>query len=860
VRGAEEDDLNRTMRNRSEGYKPMAPTTPSCPESEKLAALQANALSSAEAEELRRHIAACPACQAKLSRAETNARRADAPGDSSSQTVAYPAPSANSDNTRSSISFSFLRPASGPDELGRLGDYRILRVIGSGGMGIVLEAEDVALGRRVALKVLRPDLADEEYRQRFLREARAAASLPHEHIVTIYQVGEDNGVPFLAMEYLKGQSLESRLQKDGWLPLVDALDITRQTAEGLAVAHENGLIHRDVKPDNLWIESGISGPAGRVKLLDFGLARPAHGPSDLTAPGQVVGTPGYMAPEVVYGQPVDARADLYSLGCVLYRMLTGKTPFAEDGLDTRALLHAAAERDVISPESPARDLPPPVLELLRNLLARNPEQRPPDCHAVLARLRDIARESAVPPASQPSLIHGPGKGQPRNALRFGVWTGALTVLLALLVGGAVFLQRVLAPALANPGDEAEGAATVASGEPLRVGLLYSNSGTLRYSEKSVRDATLQAIREINAAGGVKIGGSSGRPIESVTVDGLSNEDDFARGAEKLFSQDGVACLFGCWTSSSRKGVEEVCARHKRLLVYAVPDEGLEQSQYVFYLGGTPNQLMNPTVRWLYSDLGKRRFFLAGSEYVFSAATHVILRHEVEKLGGQVVGDRLRPLGTVDFNEMAEEIAKARADVILCTIDGTSNWAFAQALRSGKLRPPTVPTVWFNVGENELHFMNDAKESMPGDYAPFCYFQSFDFPQNVSFLKRLRSAYHDPTMPVTDPMETSYSSVYLWKQAVEAAGTMETDAVREAFRKQSFDAPEGTIRIDPATQRAWRTPRVGRVNERLDFDVVWAAPKPIEPLPYPNFRSRDEWDQFLQEKYKEWGGHWEVHAR
>jgi urea transport system substrate-binding protein len=683
--------------------------------------------------------------------------------------------------------------------------------------------------------------------------------LPHEHIVTIYQVGEDNGVPFLAMEYLQGQSLETRLQKDGSLPLVNALNIARQTAEGLAAAHENGLIHRDIKPDNIWIESGMSGPIGRVKLLDFGLARPAHGPSDLTAPGQVVGTPGYMAPEVVYGLPVEARADLYSLGCVLYRMLTGKTPFADEGLDTRALLRAAAERDVVSPKTPLPELPARVIGLLQDLLARNPDQRPVDCRAVIARLREIERELAAPPAAPP-LLSAAGEEHPPNRLRFGVWTGALTILLALLVGGAVFVQRVLAPVLTNPGDDPASATAIATGEPIRVGLLYSTSGTISYSERPVSFATLQAIREINAAGGVKIGGLPGRPIEPVSMDGRSDEDVFALAAEKLIKDDGVVCLFGCWTSSSRKRVEEVCARLDRLLVYAVPDEGLEQSPYVFYLGGTPNQLMIPAVRWVYTDLRKRRFFLAGSDYVFSAATHVILRHEIEALGGQVVGEATRPLGATDFSPVAAEVERTAADVVLCTIDGLSNVGFAQALRSRNLSPPAVPTVWFNVGENELRFMNNAKERMAGDYAPFCYFQSLDFPQNVAFLERLRSAYHDPSLAVTDPMEASYSSVYLWKQAVEAAGSTETDPVRQAFRKQSFEAPEGTIRIDPPTQRAWRTPRVGRVNDRLNFDIVWVAPKPREPQPYPPFRTRQEWDQFLQGLYKKWGGHWELHAQ
>jgi urea transport system substrate-binding protein len=440
-------------------------------------------------------------------------------------------------------------------------------------------------------------------------------------------------------------------------------------------------------------------------------------------------------------------------------------------------------------------------------------------------------------------------------VRFGVWTGALSILLALLVSAVVLARRIVAPVLADPGNESGAAAAAAVGEPIPVGLLYSLSGSLSYSERPMRDAVLQAIREINEVGGVL-----GRQVAPVTADGCSEEGAFARGAEKLLTEDHAVTLFGCWSPSNRKRVEEVCARLDRLLVYAVPDEGLEQSPSVFYLGGTPNQLMIPAVRYVYADLRKRRFFLAGSDCIFSKATHVILRHEVETLGGSVVGEAFRPLGAVDFGAVAADVRRSGADAVLCTVDGLSNVAIARALRDAGLRPPEVPTVWFNVGENELTFMTSARDQMAGDYAPFCYFQSLDLLANKDFLRRFRAAAEDPSLPVSDPMEASYYGVYLWKQAVEAAGTTDTAPLREAFRRQSIAAAEGTIAIDGSTQRARRTPRLGRVNGRLDFDVVWTAPGAVDPVPYPPFRTRHQWDEFLRELYEGWGGHWEAHAR
>jgi serine/threonine protein kinase/phage FluMu protein Com len=208
-----------------------------------------------------------------------------------------------------------LAPPQTPDEIGRLGPYRVLKILGSGGMGMVFMAEDSGLKRIVALKVMLPTLAaNEASRKRFVHEAQAAASIEHEHIVTIHQVGEDRGIPFIAMQYLKGESLDQRLKRQGRLPLKQVVRIGRETALGLDAAHQRGLVHRDIKPANLWLEAG----SDRVKILDFGVARGGGSNANLTSAGAVIGTPAYMAPEQANARPVDSRTDLFSLGCVLY--------------------------------------------------------------------------------------------------------------------------------------------------------------------------------------------------------------------------------------------------------------------------------------------------------------------------------------------------------------------------------------------------------------------------------------------------------------------------------------------------------------------------------------------------------------
>jgi hypothetical protein len=215
-------------------------------------------------------------------------------------------------------SLAFLAPAQQPDEIGRLGPYRVLKVLGSGGMGVVFQAEDPQLQRLVALKVMRPELAaTPSSRQRFLREARAVAAIEHDSIVPIYQVGEDRGVLFLAMQLLKGESLDERLRREGKLPPAEILRIGQEIARGLAAAHERGLVHRDIKPSNLWLHERPDRPGEawrfQAKVLDFGLARSEAAEGHLTHLGHVLGTPAYMSPEQADGQAVDARSEYASI-------------------------------------------------------------------------------------------------------------------------------------------------------------------------------------------------------------------------------------------------------------------------------------------------------------------------------------------------------------------------------------------------------------------------------------------------------------------------------------------------------------------------------------------------------------------
>lgn len=266
---------------------------------------------------------------------------------------------------------SLLSPPQAEDEIGRLGGYRVLEMLGEGGMGLVFRAEDVKLRRIVALKIMRPQIAMEEVsRQRFLREAQVTAALDNDHIIPIFQVGEENGVPFIAMPELKGETLHRRLENAVPMSVMAAMHIGREMAEGLAAAHAMGIIHRDIKPTNIWLEE----PCGRVKILDFGLARLADHSDRVTSTGSILGSPSWMAPEQAAGRGIGTHSDLFSLGCILYQMTTGRKPFP--GGDVMAILSALANTNPPPASSLNPDVPAELSNLIGRLLEKDPVRRP----------------------------------------------------------------------------------------------------------------------------------------------------------------------------------------------------------------------------------------------------------------------------------------------------------------------------------------------------------------------------------------------------------------------------------------------------------------------------------------------------
>jgi serine/threonine protein kinase len=385
----------------------MSSDTP-CPSERELLQLGLGQLAADRAERVTAHVAGCDRCQDTLAALGVENTLL---GEVGAETPpARPAVSKPGNNDRSDDDLELtqiLAPAQAKDELGRLGPYRVLRVLGRGGMGVVLLAEDIQLRRRVALKCILPTTSGSgEARKRFLREARAAAAIDHDNVVTIYHVGEDRNVPFLAMQFLQGETLGNRVRRNGPLPVMEVLRIARETAEGLQAAHERSVIHRDIKPENIWLQGNRS----RVKIVDFGIARASVDDVQLTRTGTVMGTPAYMSPEQARGAMVDRRTDLYSLGCVIYHMATGRPPFQAD--DTFALLAAVAhdrppDITVINP-----DMPEILDALVERLMAKHQDARPNHAGEVVEVLEAIEQHVAARLAAGQSLTWD---GQPRSA-------------------------------------------------------------------------------------------------------------------------------------------------------------------------------------------------------------------------------------------------------------------------------------------------------------------------------------------------------------------------------------------------------------------------------------------------------------
>ena len=403
--------------------------------------LISDSLSIEETNQFEDHLAACPACQAVLVEIAGGPATLDSAVAMLSSSIELPQwtdREKSSISTRTgetfhssqSVDLSVLGPTDDPASMGRIGNYEIQGILGRGGMGIVFRAIDSALSRNVALKVLDPALASvAAARKRFAMEARAMAAISHEHVVPVYTVDEHRGLPYFAMEYVPGGTLESRIRKHGPLDALSVLRISRQIALALSAAHECGLVHRDIKPANVLVDRGVD----RVRVSDFGLAR-VNSDASHTRSGFIAGTPQFMAPEQVRGETCTAQSDLFSLGTVMYAMCTGHSPFRSETI--YGSMQRIVHEEPRSICEQARSIPDWLESFIFKLLSKKTSDRFPDAITVATLLeKEIAHaENATQNTKPLRLDYGPSeKATAKHGIAIVVVAIAVVAIVCMVV-------------------------------------------------------------------------------------------------------------------------------------------------------------------------------------------------------------------------------------------------------------------------------------------------------------------------------------------------------------------------------------------------------------------------------------------
>ncbi|MDX7950785.1 ABC transporter substrate-binding protein [Lichenihabitans sp. Uapishka_5] len=381
------------------------------------------------------------------------------------------------------------------------------------------------------------------------------------------------------------------------------------------------------------------------------------------------------------------------------------------------------------------------------------------------------------------------------------------------VGGAAALAT---PALFTRVAEAA--------DTIDVGVLFSLTGGLSIVEKSLHDATMMAIAEINASGGVM-----GKQIRAVEEDGASDPKTYNEKASKLVIENKLPTVFGSYTSASRKAVLPVFEKRNSMYFYPTYYEGYECSKNVVYTGAVPNQQLSNFIPWIIKTLGKNSFFIVGSDYIYPREMSKVCKILIEKNGGKYVADEYLELGHSEWGSMVNKIKSSGCDVVLSNVVGDSVISFYREFKNQGLTHDKLPICATVTSEIEIAAMG--ADYAVGSYTSFPYFQAIDLPENKSFIERYRAFVKDPKAVTHHAMCSAYFQVFLWKQAVEKAKETSPNAVREAVRGQEFDSPGGKVKVEKENLHTWLTPRIAQWQADGQGKIVDAYPEPVMPLPY-----------------------------
>lgn len=386
-------------------------------------------------------------------------------------------------------------------------------------------------------------------------------------------------------------------------------------------------------------------------------------------------------------------------------------------------------------------------------------------------------------------------------------------------------------------------------DTIKVGILHSLSGTIAIIETSLHNAELLAIEEINAKGGVL-----GKQIEPVVEDPQSLVQVFAEKSKKLLLDDKVIAVLGCYTSASRQSVLPVFEQYNGLLLYPTLYEAQECSKNVFYTGAVPNQQLDDFVPWIINTLGRKKFYMIGSNYIYPKETNREVKALLEKHGGENVGEEYAPLGHSEFSTIINNIAGSGADVVFSDLVGDSIVAFYKQFKQFGMTADDLPICTPITTEQETAAMGP--ENAVGHYTSFNYFQSVDTPENKSFVERYKAKY-GANQVTNAVMEAAYFQTYLLAQAIEKVGNTDTDAlIFDGLPGQEFKAPQGPVKIDEKNHHTHLWARIGKARDDGQFDIVWTSKDRIRPDPwvdllYPNKDCDFTNPQVLERVKKPW---------
>ena len=373
---------------------------------------------------------------------------------------------------------------------------------------------------------------------------------------------------------------------------------------------------------------------------------------------------------------------------------------------------------------------------------------------------------------------------------------------------------------------------------VKIGVLHSLSGTMAISETSLRDVVLMAVEELNANGGFL-----GKKVEPVVVDPASNWPLFAEKAKELINTHKVAVTFGCWTSVSRKSCLPVFEEYNQLLFYPVQYEGEEQSLNVFYTAASPNQQLVPAAEYMMKEVGCEKFYLLGTDYIFPRTANKVLKAFLKANGvpDENVREEYTPFHHQEYQTIVgkvKEFAAGGKACILSTINGDSNVPFYKEFANQGLTSADCPIMAFSVAEDELRAMD--VPPLVGHLAAWNYFQSIATPANQTFVKNFKAYCAKNNLPdgekrvTDDPIEAAYFGVYVWKAAVEKAGSFDVDKVRQEVYGLEFDAPGGKKSMHPNNQHTLKPVYIGEIMKDGQFKIVYQSDGLVSPDSYSSY--------------------------